>query len=88
MKLTTLEDVVESLKEMKNIVTVPDDIREAAKLTLDRMLKVPRDTVADRPLKKAHLRRLRREFTAAYYKVRLVSRASTPGIWTFLSSLT
>lgn len=46
MKLTTLEDVVESLREMKNIVTVPDDIREAAKLTLDRMLKVPRDTVA------------------------------------------
>ncbi|MCC6503224.1 MAG: quinolinate synthase NadA [Deltaproteobacteria bacterium] len=46
MKLTTLEDVVESLREMKNVVTVPDDIREAAKLTLDRMLKVPRDTVA------------------------------------------
>jgi len=46
MKLTTLEDVAESLREMKNIVTVPEEIREAAKLTLDRMLKVPRDTVA------------------------------------------
>jgi quinolinate synthase len=46
MKLTTLEDVAASLREMKNVVTVPEDIREAAKLTLDRMLKVPRDTVA------------------------------------------
>lgn len=46
MKLTTLEDVAESLREMKNVVTVPQDIREKAKLTLDRMLKVPRDTVA------------------------------------------
>jgi quinolinate synthase len=43
MKLTTLEDVAESLKEMKNIVTVPDDIRIKAKTALDRMLKVPRD---------------------------------------------
>jgi len=43
MKLTTLDDVAESLREMKNVVTVPDDIREKAKATLDRMLKVPRD---------------------------------------------
>jgi quinolinate synthase len=46
MKLTTLEDVAESLLNMNNVVTVPDDIREKAKLTLDRMLKVPRDTKA------------------------------------------
>jgi quinolinate synthase len=43
MKLTTLEDVAESLKEMKNIVTVPEEIRIKAKTALDRMLKVPRD---------------------------------------------
>jgi len=43
MKLTTLDDVAESLREMKNVVTVPADVRERAKATLDRMLKVPRD---------------------------------------------
>jgi len=43
MKLTTLEDVAEGLKEMKNVVTVPDEIRIKAKTALDRMLKVPRD---------------------------------------------
>ncbi|OGP34543.1 MAG: quinolinate synthase [Deltaproteobacteria bacterium GWC2_56_8] len=43
MKLTALEDVLEALKEMKNIVTVPEDVRAKAKATLDRMLKVPRD---------------------------------------------
>lgn len=43
MKLTTLEDVVESLSEMKNIVTVEESIRLKAKETLDRMLAVPRD---------------------------------------------
>ncbi len=43
MKLTTLEDVVVSLREMKNIVTVPEDIRVKAKKALDRMLEVPRD---------------------------------------------
>jgi len=46
MKLTTLEDVAESLREMKNIVTVPDDIRTKAKQALDRMLKVPRDSTS------------------------------------------
>ncbi len=43
MKLTTLEDVVESLREMKNIVEVPAEIRDAAKSALDRMIEVPRD---------------------------------------------
>ncbi len=43
MKLTSLEDVVVSLREMKNIVTVPEDIRVRAKGTLDRMLAVPRE---------------------------------------------
>ncbi|OGQ56326.1 MAG: quinolinate synthase [Deltaproteobacteria bacterium RIFCSPLOWO2_02_FULL_53_8] len=43
MKLTTLEDVVVSLREMRNVVTVPDNIREAAKAALDAMLRVPRD---------------------------------------------
>ncbi len=46
MKLTALEDVAESLREMKNIVTVPEDIRAKAKLALDRMLKVPRDSTS------------------------------------------
>lgn len=43
MKLTALEDVLEALKEMKNVVTVSDDVRSKAKAALDRMLKVPRD---------------------------------------------
>ena len=43
MKLTRLEDVVECLREMKNVVTVPGDVRERARAALDRMLKVPRD---------------------------------------------
>ncbi len=43
MKLTTLEDVVQSMKEMKNIVEVGGDIREKARHALDKMLKVPRD---------------------------------------------
>ena len=43
MKLTTLEDVLESLSEMKNIVTVAEEVRLKAKATLDRMLAVPRD---------------------------------------------
>lgn len=43
MKLTTLEDVITSLKEMKNVITVEKDVREKAKATLDRMLSVPRD---------------------------------------------
>ncbi len=43
MKLTSLEDVVVSLSEMKNVVTVPEDIRVKAKMALDKMLAVPRD---------------------------------------------
>lgn len=43
MKLTTLEDVLESLQNMTNIVKVPEDIRVPAKATLDKMLAVPRD---------------------------------------------
>ena len=43
MKLTNLEDVLESLREEKNIVTVAEDIRVKAKEALDRMLVVPRD---------------------------------------------
>jgi len=43
MKLTTLEDVYESLVEMKNIVKVEEKIRIPAKRALDRMLAVPRD---------------------------------------------
>ncbi|MCK5235819.1 MAG: quinolinate synthase NadA, partial [Deltaproteobacteria bacterium] len=43
MKLITLEDVLQSLKEMKNIVTVPEDIRKKSLVALNKMLKVPRD---------------------------------------------
>ncbi|BCR02968.1 quinolinate synthase A [Desulfuromonas versatilis] len=43
MKLTSLEDVLKSLQTMSPEITVPAAIREKAKLTLDRMLAVPRD---------------------------------------------
>ncbi len=43
MKLTTLEDVVVSLREMKNIVSVPEEIRLKAVASLERMLAVPRE---------------------------------------------
>ena len=43
MKLTTLEDVLDALREMKNVVKVPEETRLAAKKALDRMLAVPRD---------------------------------------------
>jgi len=42
MKLTTLQDVYDCLLEMKNVITVAPDIREAAKESLDRMLAVKR----------------------------------------------
>jgi quinolinate synthase len=45
MKLTSLADVVESLREMSNVVTVPEEIRVKAKRALDLMLAVPRDGV-------------------------------------------
>ena len=43
MKLTTLEDVVYALENEVHVITVPEDIRLAAKQALDRMLEVPRD---------------------------------------------
>jgi len=43
MKLTTLEDLLESLRTMENVVKVPEEIRLPAKAALDRMLAVPRD---------------------------------------------
>jgi quinolinate synthase len=42
MKLTTLQDIHDCLLEMKNVVTVSPDIREAAKVSLDRMVAVKR----------------------------------------------
>jgi len=43
MKLTSLEDILNALQTMSPEVSVPADIREKAKVTLDRMLAVPRD---------------------------------------------
>lgn len=43
MKLTTLEDVYEALRTLQPRISVPADVRERAKLALDRMLAVPRD---------------------------------------------
>lgn len=43
MKLTTLKDVFDSINEMKHVISVAEDIREKAKLSLDRMLEVRRD---------------------------------------------
>jgi len=43
MKLTTLEDVLKSLQTMSPAITVPADIADRARTTLDRMLAVPRD---------------------------------------------
>jgi len=43
MKLTSLEDVLQSLQTMGPQVTVPEEIRVPAKVALDRMLAVPRD---------------------------------------------
>lgn len=40
MKMTTLQDVYDCLVDMKNVVTVADEIREPAKRALDRMLAV------------------------------------------------
>jgi len=42
MKLTTLQDIYDCLLGTKNRVTVAPDIREAAKVSLDRMLAVKR----------------------------------------------
>ncbi len=43
MKLTSLEDILSCLETMEPQVTVAEEVREKAKLTLDRMLAVPRD---------------------------------------------
>ena len=43
MKLTTLEDVRDSLETLSPVVTVPRDIREKANAALEAMLRVPRD---------------------------------------------
>jgi quinolinate synthase len=43
MKLTSLEDILTALQTMSPVVTVPEDIRVAAKRALDRMIAVPRD---------------------------------------------
>jgi len=43
MKLTTLVDVRDSLRDMTNVVEVSAEIREKAKASLDRMMAVPRD---------------------------------------------
>ena len=40
MKKTTLKTVIETMKERKNIVTVPKEIRARAKKAIDRMLTV------------------------------------------------
>lgn len=40
MKVTTLDDIMESLTEMKNVITVPEDIRVRAKRAVDKMLAV------------------------------------------------
>jgi len=43
MKKTHLEDVLQSLEEMKNVIKVPEDIRVRAKRAVDRMLEIPAD---------------------------------------------
>jgi len=43
MKLTTLEDIRDSLASMSPVIRVPEDIRLKAKAALDAMLAVPRD---------------------------------------------
>ena len=43
MKLTSLEDILESLQTMQPVVKVPEEVRVPAKRALDRMLAIPRD---------------------------------------------
>ncbi len=42
MKFTTLDKVINSLKNMETVITVPEDIREAAAATLQKMLELSR----------------------------------------------
>jgi len=44
MKITTLEDLRDALRDLKPRITVEESIRLKAKRALDRMLAVPRDT--------------------------------------------
>ena len=41
MKKTTLNSVLRALREMKNVIKVPEEIRVPAKRALDRMLAIP-----------------------------------------------
>lgn len=41
MKKTTLQSVLDALREMKNVIKVPEEVRVPAKRALDRMLAVP-----------------------------------------------
>lgn len=43
MKLTTLEDIIESLEKMENAVSVPEDVGAGAKAALEKMLMAGRD---------------------------------------------
>lgn len=43
MKLTTLEDILSCLQTLEPRITVDEETREKARLSLDRMLAVPRD---------------------------------------------
>jgi quinolinate synthase len=43
MKLTSVEDILQALQTMSPQVTVPEEVRIPAKITLDRMLAVPPD---------------------------------------------
>ncbi|MBF0275642.1 MAG: quinolinate synthase NadA [Nitrospinae bacterium] len=43
MKVTTLEDVHDAIKNLEPVITVPEEIRVKAWSALDKMLKVPRD---------------------------------------------
>ncbi len=43
MKITTIEDVRDALRDMKHVITVEEPVRSRARLALERMLAVPRD---------------------------------------------
>ncbi|MFC1863506.1 quinolinate synthase NadA [Thermodesulfobacteriota bacterium] len=52
MKKTGLQDVIESLKNLKPEVTVPDEISSRARDAVTRMLAIPSDVMSDREIKK------------------------------------
>jgi quinolinate synthase len=43
MKRITLSDIVNTLKDNRHQITVPEEIRRPALLAVERMLAVPRD---------------------------------------------